>query len=149
MAKTPSMFHVPAQFRSECVIQAEFFRQCCAIDLPCTLELSTPVGRLDAAIFNAEWTRLLAVVEVKKRDEFSPGQIARYKRLHVPVFGLYRFERAARLAAQIKRDYFVSTAHFGVDWQYIQAIPKAVRSRGRKQRFDPAMDLDENLIYRS
>lgn len=142
----PSGFSIPYHLRSEANIQAHFFSKCWAINLPCVLELYTPFGRLDAVIFTSDWKRILAVVEVKRRDDFSKLQINRYKRLGVPVFGLCKMERAERLANQIKRDYYKpgDTEH-GQSFEGILAHKKLFRGSAKPIN---RMELDPDLIVR-
>jgi len=84
---------IPQHLMSEANIQAEFFGACKGIGLNCALEVSTPVGRLDVGIFSEDWSRLLAVVECKKRRlDGNTAQIGRYKQIGVPVYGLRRMD---------------------------------------------------------
>lgn len=131
------MFKIPHHFVTEATVQAEFFRYCCDIELPCALELITPVGRLDAAVFNGDWTRILAIVECKrfrkKEAMTETRQIRRYKQIGVPVFGLCKRERAEHLAKQIKRDYSNSA---GIPLSEVYRIPQATRHKHPRLRFD-------------
>src|SRR5271169_7045453 len=90
-------------FDAEANIQAEFYHQCKLIGLECRLEVTTPVGRLDAVILAPGLQRVLAIVEVKREAaSFEQRQIERYKTLGVPVYGLKNAARALKLAATIK-----------------------------------------------
>ncbi len=95
---------------TEANLQAEFYHECKLIGLPCSLEVITPAGRLDAVVLNAAKTQFLAIIEVK-RDPVSflggySTQIKRYKRLGVPVYGLSSHNDPAKLAATIKAKHF-------------------------------------------
>ncbi len=120
---------MPYSLFSECQIQAEFYMAARLMGLPTALEVRTPVGRLDIAVFDANWQRLLVVIECKKQKEFSPGQIARYKRLGVPVFGLWRMDRTQKLAAQIKRDYFDTNSKGILFHDQVMKMKRAVRGK--------------------
>lgn len=139
---------MPLELLSESVIQAEFYRQCCAIGLPCTLELVTPAGRLDAAVFNKSWTMIIAVVEVKNGHRFSYRQIARYKTIGVPVFGLCNIQRAASLAAQIKRQYLDDdnrSLSLSVAYTDVMLKPRIMRGMARRRRLTIEPDEDLNI----
>ena len=121
---------IPSSLISEAVIQAEFYTQSKLIGLNCTLELSTPKGRLDIGIMSPCWTSLVAIVEVKRGvGMFRRSQISRYKEIGVPVFGLERIGRAAGLASQIKRDYSKSA---GVALYDIMSMSRFYRPRRRQ-----------------
>lgn len=114
--------------KSEATLQAEFYHHCRLIGLPIELELSTPVGRLDCAIFSEDRQTLLCIVECKKPDRICPmsesNQIRRYKTLGVPVYGLWKWERAAILAAKIK-----AANHPGKPIAEVMLTPKPIRRR--------------------
>lgn len=122
----------PADLMSEAVIQAEFYRVAVSIGLRVTLEMCTPVGRLDIAVFNNQWTQLLAVIEVKHNQEkkvrFS-WQIKRYKELGVPVYGLADMARCERLAKQIKDNHIR-----GVGLDAIQRMKPRIQRRRMERR---------------
>ena len=135
-------FQVPPHLLTECVIQATFFHFSILSGLNCTLELGTPLGRIDIAIFNQDWTRVLAVIECKHnstKEVRETSQIRRYKRLGVPVFGLADIRRCERLCAQLKRDL---TNNGGRPYQEIMEIPR--EPRWRKRQIEP----DECLNYK-
>lgn len=140
---------LPQCLLSEALIQAEFYHHCRLLEVPCTLEWQVAVGRLDAIIFDRTWTRCHAIVEVKKRgDQFKTRQIARYKKIGVPVYGLASFARAPILAAQMKRQFpegFIG----GRAVKDILAMPtNDYTFRGRlRQEFSP-LNLDECMNYR-
>lgn len=146
----PGMYDVPRPFRSEAVIQAEFYHQCRLIGLPCTLEWGSALGRMDLVVFNRQWTHVLAIVETKRWYTPNPSsrQIARYKKSGAPVFGLADPLRAEKLAKQIKRQYFDTNSE-GVSVESILAIPKNDyrNRRALKEAFSP-MNLCEEVNYR-
>ena len=51
---------IPEHLESEANIQAEFYGVCKQVGLNCALEVSTPLGRLDVAIFYAALFVVLA-----------------------------------------------------------------------------------------
>jgi len=120
---------LPDHLMSEAVIQAEFYGACKGIGLNCALEVHTPAGRLDAALFNADWTELVAVVECKRTVilEITP-QIARYKKLGVPVYGLHKLN-SLPLARAIQQRH-----PRGLPWEVVMALPKILRRNPSIQR---------------
>lgn len=112
---------IPFHLMSEANVQAEFYGFCKEIGLNCVLELHTPFGRVDCAIFSSDWKKLLAVVEckhVKQGVVKRTMQIMRYKRLGVPVYGLAKMDSMA-LAKTIKE-----ANHFGIVWDEAAAKRK-------------------------
>ena len=91
---------------AEANLQAEFYHQCRLIDLQLALEVTTPAGRLDAAILTPDRLNLVAIVEVKRSKlSFNEGrsrQILNYKALGVPVYGLDTTTDPKRLARSIQ-----------------------------------------------
>lgn len=125
---------------SEATIQAEFYHQCRLIGLPCVLELSTPRGRLDCVILSADGLRALAIVEVKRRVMRHTRQIQRYKGFGIPVFGLWQFDRAAKLASQLKRQHYDTNAP-GI------TIDAMMNAEHKLRKFE--LSLDESITLRS
>lgn len=136
-------WNVPGHLLSEAVVQAEFYAAAKYIGLRCTLELSTREGRLDVAVFNDDWTKLLAIVECKNKPFGKVNrtrQIERYKKLGVPVYGLSKVGRAMPLAQTIKK-----CNHAGI------AVTEIPRNRTAKARMTDAnrvlSELDEDLNF--
>ena len=100
-----SIHFVPFHLLTETTIQGEFYHQARLIGLKCILELHTPAGRLDVAVFSDDWSEVTAIVECKKGALYLSNQIRKYKTLGVPVFGLNKLDKCAHLAAQIKRNH--------------------------------------------
>ena len=119
---------------TEADIQAEFYHHARLIGLACVLEHCTPVGRLDIAVLNDARDRLLVIVECKRRESFSPGQIARYKSIGVPVYGLHKFDRAEGLAKQLKRTL---AAAVGVALEDVAKMERVKKRRSKQWRKDP------------
>ncbi len=94
------------KLENEATLQAEFYHACRLLDMTAVSELVTPVGRLDVVILSPDKKRLLAIVEVKEFEHSFIGgqsaQIVRYKRLGVPVYGLWIGKDPHRLAGNIK-----------------------------------------------
>lgn len=139
---------IPTHLLTECTIQVEFVRQCWDIGINCAPEITIPHGRLDAAIFDHTWTRMLVIVEIKTFQIYRTNkQINRYKMIGLPVFGLWKLDHAAHLAAQIKRDYVDNLKHRGMPYDYILSLPKPFRGLGRRKQTLFASDLDEHVNY--
>lgn len=140
---------VTVQLDTEANIQAEFYHACRLIDLPVSLEIRTPAGRLDAAVLSHDRLHLLAVVEVKRNKyQFHDGksrQIVRYKALGVPVYGLHGDQDAHKLAATIK------TAEGNSPGKPLAEISKMIflREGRRQERLNRRVArFNENLIVR-
>lgn len=140
---------IPSHLMSEANIQAHFFSVCRDAGLNCTLELTTYKGRLDAAIFDADWTHLLAIVECKRHkligDTFKNhmAQISKYKEIGVPVYGLSQMDKAKSLANTIKRSNFK-----GVVWTPLLWTTKPTnRYHNPAKTFSP-LDLCEEVNYK-
>lgn len=137
-------WNVPVALLSEAVVQAEFYMAAKQVGLRCTLELSTREGRLDIAVFNEDWTKLLAIVECKNRPYGAVSknrQIERYKRLGVPVYGLSKASRAEHLAKVI-----LKANHRGVA---IEAIPRNRTAKRRTTDDERVLsELDEDVNFR-
>jgi len=134
------------QSLNEANIQAEFYHHCRLLGICCILELSTPVGRLDIAILNADKTHLLAIVECKKESreirEYS-RQFRKYKSIGVPVIGLNKMSDAEPLARRVLAEFTAG----GVELDAVKSMERQSRIL-RKHRFNPETDLDESIIYR-
>ncbi len=136
----------PEHLMSEAVIQAELYRQFIELGANVTLEYSTPMGRTDLALFNSDWTRLIAIVEMKHNEERRvrrTPQIERYKKLGVPVYGLADIARAAHMAVKIMQD---QSSAVGISISDIQQIPK--RQRRKRSKIPKIIYVDECLKYR-
>lgn len=140
---------VPLRFLSEAVIQAEFYMAAQQIGLRCTLELSTSEGRLDIAVFNDDWTKLLAIVECKNNLSGKvrrTRQIERYKRIGVPVYGLGKAQRAMHLAKIIKESNHPGIALESVPWE---RKSRRTRKNSTEALIDRLADrLDEDVNFR-
>lgn len=94
---------------TEANLQGEFYHVAKTKGIRVVLELTTFAGRVDIAVVNAAGTHLLAVVECKGSAVFflggKSGQITRYKRLGVPVYGLTDMARVERLVGTIQRNH--------------------------------------------
>jgi hypothetical protein len=130
----------PEKFMTEAVIQATFFYYCQLHSVNCSLEISSPVGRHDAIVFNEDWTRALAIVECKSKEGRGKSQQSRYAQTGVPVFMLFHVNDAKELVLKISRSTFT-----GVSWVAISQLPK--KQRRRKNRFSP-MNLCEEINLR-
>lgn len=90
---------------TEANLQAEFYHFAKLRGWPVVLELITNAGRVDIALLSKDRTRLLALVECKCSPIYFAGgksaQIARYKTLGVPVYGLSDIARTERLVATV------------------------------------------------
>jgi hypothetical protein len=143
--------NIPQRLMSEANIQAEFYCACKQIGLNCSLEVSTPIGRLDAGLFSEDWSRLLAIVECKHTNDGKvkrTPQIERYKRIGVPVFGLARMD-CISLAVKIKTQTYPGVALDAVlEMERRQRKPRRSRENGvLKPRFSTE-DLDEMINFR-
>lgn len=123
---------------TEANLQAEFYHACRLIDLPVSLEVSTPAGRLDCAILDANRTMLLAIVEVKDSPTAFLGgeslQIQRYKTLGVPVYGLSPRNDPHRLAATIKRRHQYPDGVFIATFAGQESYVRKFRAQKREER---------------
>lgn len=142
---------VPIYLQSEALVQAEFYCNCKSLGMNVALQVTVPVGFLDVAIFNSDWTRLLAIVECKRMTRIGPDvgywQMERYKRLGVPVHKLNSRDSMG-LARAIK-----DSEHVGVAWEVIKAMPRRKRririnGRLRSRTIDP-LELDEDVNFRA
>ncbi len=138
---------IPNHLRSEANVQAEIYSVFKAAGLNVSLEVTTPVGRLDVGVFSEDWGQIRAIVECKKSTgnwrgkEWVGPQIKRYQRIGVPVFKWARMDCQELLLAVL------AVPKVGVDWAVVQAMEKKVRQK-RKHKFNPETDLDDSLIYR-
>ena len=137
---------------SEANIQAEFYFWAKTLGLPCLLELSTPKGRLDVAIFNSTKTQLLAIVECKRDgcqlNEHS-RQMVRYRKIGVPIYGLFLPSEAEGLARKIQNE-LVLTNKSGLSVEDLFELEREKRSKPlpRRNRRIKFVELDEDLIIR-
>jgi hypothetical protein len=127
---------------AEANLQAEFYHHCRLIGLNCLLEFTTPTGRHDLAIFNSDFTRLLALVECKKKVIARiTSQIARYKAVGVPVYQLNCIHRAERLAKTIQANCHDQS---GIECERLSAIPK----QRRRWKYTKETHLDYDMGFR-
>lgn len=114
---------IPEQFGTEANIQAELYSQCKTAGINCALEVSTPVGRLDVAVFSSDWSALLAVVECKRRlPGHKTGQIRRYESIGVPVF------LVASMDVKVTVQH-LKTIVSGVPWEKVTGMEKKQKRR--------------------
>jgi hypothetical protein len=136
---------IPDHLMREAQIQAEFYCACKSVGLNCALELSTPVGRLDCALFNDAWDVLLAIVECKRTVrpwQERTRQMHRYRSIGVPVHILANLQACDALAKQIKE---IQT---GVAIGKVISMRRAVRRKKCRPDKFSLLDLDPDLIYR-
>lgn len=134
---------IPPHLMSEANVQAEVYGVCKASGMNVSLEVITPVGRLDVGVFSVDWSRLLAIVECKQPATAHRGgrQMIRYESIGVPVFKWSKMDCRELLRA------LLAVPTEGVLWEKVKAMPK--KDRRKKHKFNPETDLDESLIYRS
>ena len=108
--------------KSEALFQAEFYHQARKIGLPVFLELTTPVGRLDIAVFNRPMDAVVAIVECK-RDPRSQDRLQadRYLKIGAPLYWCCSMEDAARLPPLLMEEYYEFS---GVKLDTIMSMPR-------------------------
>lgn len=130
--------------------QAEFYCLCKKDLIPCVLEWTTPVGRVDIALFNPARSKLISVIEVKEAGCASDetDQFAKYRTLGVPVYLLNGMENVWPLYQRVKQEYWLSVNNEnGVE---IPAVKSAIRIKlPPKPKPIRVLYLDEDLIIRS
>lgn len=136
---------IPPHLHTEANIQAEFYHHCKCVELNCALEVLTPIGRFDCAVFSKDWTLLLAIVECKKHAKESrpeTGQIRRYSTANVPVHILDSFDACEQLAIKLKLESVK-----GVLFSEIMARPKRERRARRSRGSDGQLRHKLNLMH--
>jgi len=126
---------------SEANVQAEFYHQCRLIGLPVALEVTTPVGRLDVAVLNATGDGCVAIVECKKAAcmiSAELGQVRRYKKIGVPVYGLTDKQRCRGLAKTIQEKH---AADPGVGFAAVLEMPRIGRPRRIPQQWRDNLNI--------
>lgn len=131
---------------SEAEIQAEFYCACKVSGIVVRLELSTPVGRLDAAIMSDDGQRIVAVVECKK-SKFAyenTKQIRKYQLLGVPVILLKSLDEIQSVVEKVKP--LRNTT--GLDRHSMWKIRKPhVYKVKRTIRLDPDLNFKHSRCY--
>ena len=142
------MLSIPAPLVSEALLQAEFYHKARLASFHCSLEYSTPAGRLDIAIFSEDWDFLLCIVEVKLIPPNPHSrQIRRYQSLGVPVLILSAFDQIPNLISFISDSYIHNQSHIGVRHSFIRFLPKPKR-RPRIKSSSQDDDLRNLFIHR-
>lgn len=130
----------------EANFQAEFYHHCRLLGLRCALEYTTPVGRHDAVVFNGALTRIVAIVECKRK---MPTQMTwqrhKYETLGMAIDYVCSLADAEELAKRISQSM--------PDGKAISDIQSSTRfkkkRKSRAERWQSAIDnLPEEALLK-
>lgn len=117
---------------TEANTQAEFYHHAKLNGLCVELEFNTPVGRLDAIVWNTDRSMILAGIEVKRDgrsiDE-NNKQMRKYATLGMPMFWLNKFSAAEGLVKHLIENL---NHNYGLTREQLSKMPKVTPSMRKR-----------------